>query len=106
MNDRKMEAIKKSIANGESWKSILLCDDPEKAEEAMLRQMAKECCQEFDESEKLQGIYKEFVSKMKPGDRLEYFCSPPSTWMMLCGRAGYQIMRNEEQVTSMVTCLN
>jgi len=106
MENRKIEAIKKSFENGERWETTLLCDDPEKAEEAMLRQMSKEVDREFDESKKLQGIYKEFVSKMECGDKLEYFCSPPTTWAMLCGRAGYQIMRNGEEVASIITCLN
>jgi len=107
MIDRKVQALKEAIENGEHWEHLLLCDGPEGAETAMLQQMAKEVGREKPRlSELPPGKFKDLISQMKQGDKLEYFCSPPATWRHLCGKAGYQILRAGSVVNSVVSCVN
>lgn len=45
-------------------------------------------------------------AKMKPGDVLRDFRSPPESWQHLAGRAGIALVRGGEVVDILVTTLN
>jgi hypothetical protein len=45
-------------------------------------------------------------SMAQPGDEFWSFCSEPLSWSMLCGRAGYSLVRNGEIIHSIITAMN
>jgi hypothetical protein len=42
-------------------------------------------------NERLRAEWREFISKMQPGDQLRRFSSTDEAWRRLAGRAGYAI---------------
>jgi hypothetical protein len=47
-----------------------------------------------------------FISAMQPGDQLWWFSSPEETWRMLCGRAGYALVRNGDIIDRAIVVMN
>ena len=50
--------------------------------------------------------WREFISKMQPGDQLRHFFSPNESWLLMAGRAGYAIVRQGEVVDAFITILS
>jgi hypothetical protein len=48
----------------------------------------------------------EMRSLIKPGDKVYYYMSSPESWENLCGRAGYILYRDEEEIYSITTMMN
>ena len=48
----------------------------------------------------------ELLNLMVPGDELWKFSSSRESWSNLCGRAGYVVLRNGEQVAHLTTVMN
>ncbi len=44
--------------------------------------------------------------KLRPGDELWSYSSPPETWQKLCGREGVCVMRGEKVVANIITLMN
>lgn len=55
---------------------------------------------------KLKADLEKLQSAMKPGDELWEFKSPPETWRMFAGVAGYAIVRDGTPVGGVVTYMN
>ncbi len=66
-------------------------------------------CNDLDDSQNSSNFikrWKEFKSNIQDGDKIYYFQSPSWTWENLCGRAGYSIYRNGEEIDSITTIMN
>ena len=66
-------------------------------------------CNVSDDSQKSSSFvnrWKNFKSNIQDGDKIYYFRSPSWTWESLCGRAGYSIYRNGEEIDSITTIMN
>jgi hypothetical protein len=50
--------------------------------------------------------WREFISKMQPGDQLRHFFSSNESWLRMAGRAGYAIVRQGEVVDAFITILS
>ncbi len=47
-----------------------------------------------------------FKSQIKPGDKIFAFESSQESWEHLAGRAGYELVRDEEVIASIITRMN
>jgi hypothetical protein len=53
-----------------------------------------------------QTEWREFLAQMQLGDQLHDFLSPPETWQLMAGRAGYAIVRDGKVVDAFITILS
>ena len=78
-----------------------------------LNPLGSETSVEQIEAEELRGRselyfaeWREFISKMQPGDQLRNFFSPNESWLLMAGRAGYAIVRQDKVVDAFITILS
>ena len=72
--------------------------------EASVEQIETEelqACSELDLAE-----WREFISKMQPGDQRRHFFSPNESWLLIAGRAGYAIVRQGKVADGSIAILN
>jgi hypothetical protein len=50
--------------------------------------------------------WEELKAKIKEGDKLYYFRSGKNSWNNLCGREGYALYRDDEEIDSIVIKMN
>jgi len=70
---------------------------------------AEEAEQEFADPEiavEFRELWHTFRAQLDEGDELWTFSSPVETWMKLCGRAGFAIVRGGRVVKTIITKLN
>ena len=52
------------------------------------------------------GRWQNLLDQMQEGDELFEFCSSPHSWRNLAGHAGIDLVRNGEEIGSILTLMN